>query len=238
MATATATAPVTGSVDPTPSPRRALGMMLLPAVLLALIVTGYVVTRGGAVSEDRLRAALPYLIALNHALVLGVLLYALRREGRRLSDLGWRVPAGLAALTREIGTGIGAGVLLYLFKELVFDSVQALVAGNQPTFTTLFNLRLGPAEVPLLVVATTFVFVEESVYRGYGLGALLARWGRAAALVAMAGLFGLLHWGNGPVAVVYTAVIGLAIGGLFLWRRSLWTTTLAHALYNALVILT
>ncbi|MDX1579157.1 MAG: hypothetical protein R3266_11770 [Gemmatimonadota bacterium] len=56
---------------------------------------------------------------------------------------------------------------LYLFEELVIDSVRMLLAGHAPTYTSLFRFRPQGRELPLAFVATLLVFVEESVYRGY-----------------------------------------------------------------------
>lgn len=219
-----------------PGLRRALGLLALPAVLLTVLILGYVGSRGGEVDEPALRSVLPYLIAVNHAVVFGVLLWVLRREGRTLADIGWT--AAGRGIGREVLLGALLGVALYLVKELVFDSIRAILAGSRPTFTTLFRFGWDPAELPLLAVATTFIAVEESVYRGYGLRPLTDRWGTAAGLAVMAVLFGLLHWGNGALAIVFTGTIGVVMGGVFLRRRTLTAVVVAHALYNAMVLLT
>lgn len=214
-------------------------MMALPALLLTLLIVAYVVAQGGQVQESRLRAVLPALILANHITVFAVLLAVLRREGRTLRDIGWRTDGtGWRGWGRALLLGLLAGLALYLFKELVLDSVRALLGGRPPTFTTLFRFGFRAEELPLLAVGTTLVAVEESVYRGYGLAALDARWGRGRALLAMAVLFGLLHWGNGVLAVAFTGVLGLGFAALYLWRRDLVVPFVAHALYNAMVILT
>lgn len=222
---------------PCPTASRALGVMALPALLLTVLLVGYVVWQGGVATEAELRRALPYLIGANHSLVFVALLLVLRHEGRALQDIGWRRDRG-SSILRAVLLGAAAGLSLYLFKELVLDAILALTAGNTPTFTTLFRFGYDREELPLLVVATTLVAVEESVYRGYGLAALAYRWGPGRAILAMAVLFGLLHWGNGALAAVFTGVLGVAFGGLYLWRRSLIVPLVAHVLYNALVILT
>lgn len=222
----------------TPSAARALAVMALPAGLLTVLIVGFVIAQGGVAEEAELRRVLPYLIILNHSVVFAVLLVVLRREGRRLSDIGWRRDPRAPGLAGAVMAGILAGLALYLFKELVLDSAQALQSGNRPTFTSLFRFSIDRAELPLLAVATTLVAVEETVYRGYGLAALDVRWGRVRALVAMAVLFGLLHWGNGVLAILFTGTLGLGFAGLFLWRRSLIVPLTAHIVYNALVILT
>lgn len=220
-----------------PTVRRALMVLALPAALLTVLIIGYVGSRGGAVEESQLRAVLPYLIAVNHTVVFGVLVWLLRREGRALRAIGWRREPG-RPVWRELVLGVVLALALYLLKELGFDSIRALAAGSRPTFTTLFRFGWDPTELPMLVVATTFIAVEESVYRGYGLRPLVERWGPAVGLAVMAVLFGLLHWGNGVLSVVFTGTIGAVMGGVFLWRRTLTAVVVAHALYNAMVLLT
>lgn len=220
-----------------PGVRRAVAMMLLPALLLTVLIVGYVASRGGVATEEQVRSVLPYMIALNHTVVFVVLLVLLKREGRSLESIGWRGGAG-PAWVREVGVGLSFGLAFYLLKELGFDSIEALAAGSRPTFTSLFRFRLDTSDVPLLAVATTFIAVEESVYRGYGLPPLVRRWGAPAGLLVMGLLFGLLHWGNGVPAILFTGTLGVLFGALFLWRGTLIAPVVAHALYNAMVILT
>ncbi len=226
-----------GTNEREPGVGRALALLALPALLLTLLIVGYVVSRGGEVVESELRGVLPALIAANHTVVFVVLLVVLGREGRTLGDMGWRLSPD-RGLARELAMGVAVGLAFYLLKELGFDSIRALAAGVEPTFTTLFRFRPSLEEAPLLVVATTFMAVEESVYRGYGLPPLCRRWGAPVALAVMGALFGLLHWGNGGLAVVFTGTLGVLFGVLFLWRGTLVAPVAAHGLYNALVILT
>lgn len=222
---------------PEPGVGRAIALMTLPAALLTVLVLGYVAARAGAADGSEVRRVVPYLIAVNHTLVFAVLLWLLRREGRNLASIGWRLTPE-RPLGREVGVGIGAGLGMYLLKEFVFDSVRALVAGAAPTFTSVFRFQGPGEELPWLLVGTTFIVVEESVYRGYGLAPLRRRWGGAAALLVMGVLFGLLHWGNGPLAIGFTGVLGVVSGLVYLWRGTLTAPIVAHALYNALVLLT
>lgn len=226
-----------GKQESPPGTLRAVAMLALPAVVLTVLIFAYVIMHGGAVDETELRGVLPLLIAVSHATVLGALLWTLHRERRRLADIGWRLSLG-QSLWREVLIGLALALALYLMKELVFDSVRAMLAGNRPTFTSLFRFRWNADEVPLLAVATTFILVEESVYRGYGLAPLVERLGSVGGLLVMSVFFGLLHWGNGGLAVVFTGIIGLIYGALFLWRRTLPAVIVAHAAYNAIVILT
>lgn len=80
-------------------------------------------------------------------------------------------------------------------------------------------------EVPLLLVATTLVFIEESVYRGFALPPLRRRFGLGAALAISSICFGFLHWGNGVFAIGATSVIGLFFALVFVGRRNLIAVT-------------
>lgn len=220
-----------------PSPRRAVAMMLLPTGLLTIAIVAFVAARGGAVEEAAIRAALPWLIAASHTVAFLVLLVVLGSENRSLRHIGWRSGGRAERIATEAAIGLAAALVLYLFKEFVLDSIRAALAGNQPTFTSLFRFSLPAGDMPMLFTAVLFPAVEESVYRGYGLPPLEAKWGRPIGLAAMAVLFGVLHWGNGPLNVAFAAVLGLAFAVLFLWRRTLLAATIAHAGYNALVLL-
>lgn len=232
-----ATAPVASR-----PPWLAWTLLFLPAMLLMVLIVAYAASRGlspaDPVAERTVRRALPYLIAVNHLTVFGVLLLALRRSGETLADVGWSVRAVGSTVGREVAVGVVCALGLYLFKELVIDSVRLLAAGHAPTFTSLFRFRPAELQIPFTLAATLLVFVEESVYRGYVLPWLEERRGVGWAVGISSAAFGLLHLGNGPMAVVATAVLGALLAGVFLWRRNLVAGTVAHALYNLAVLLT
>jgi membrane protease YdiL (CAAX protease family) len=132
---------------------------------------------------------------------------------------------------------VGA-LVLYLFKEFAVDSIRAIVAGNSPTFNSLFRFNLGGIYVPMAVVAAGLVFVEESIYRGFAIPRLSQRFGVTWAIVISSVFFGLLHWGNGVFAIFNGMVYGVFFSGFFFWRRNLVAGIVAHAGYNLLVLAT
>lgn len=229
-----------GTTAAPPSHRRALGLLALPAALLAILIFGSalaiaVVTGGGAADvEARLPDWIPWIIAANHTLVFGVLLAALRDEGRSLGDIGWTRlrPAGLA---REIALGLVVSAATFGLERRVIDPVGRLLEG---TAADVGGGGVDVSGVPLawLVVAVVFPFVEETVYRGYGIGLYRRRIGLAGAVVVSTALFGLLHWGQGTWGMVDTALLGLVYAGAWVWRGSLWAPTVGHAGYNAATI--
>ena len=218
-------------------------ILAIPAFLLGIIIF----TAAGAgiqlrgIEPDQIGAfieeLLPLLLTVNHILVFGILLYILNKNSLKLSDIGWKIPD--SGLGREIITGILFGVLLYLFKEIVYDPIDAYLNGRSPSFTSLFNFHLNRSEVPMIAAAVSIIFIEESVYRGFGIKAMNNRYSIYSTVLVTSIFFGLLHWGNGPEAILYTSVVGLFYAGIFLWRkRNLIAVTVAHGLYNLFILLT
>jgi uncharacterized protein len=110
----------------------------------------------------------------------------------------------------------------------------------------IVNLAFGVKNAPLsillgwLVVSLSAAVVEEGIYRGLILHALLPRGAWQAALIS-AGLFSLAHGlnvfaGYTPayvlLQVAYTFAIGFCFAAMLLRGGSLWPLVLAHTLIN------
>jgi membrane protease YdiL (CAAX protease family) len=85
-------------------------------------------------------------------------------------------------------------------------------------------------------------FGEEVIYRAFiinrvaemGAGARRAWW---AAVAVSAVVFGLVHFDWGPMGIVQTAFMGLALGIAYLRvRRRLWVLILAHAYMDTILL--
>lgn len=217
-------------------------MLLLPPVSLGVLIFAYAAAAGLSPAdpgtEEAIRSALPGILAVNHLSLFVLLVLLLRREGETPADIGWNVRAVDATVAGEVIVGLACALGLYLLKELAVDPVRQLLVGQRPTFTSLFAFRPASLEAGMALAATGLVFVEESVYRGYALPFFEERWGPVPAVLVTSVAFGLLHWGNGPGAILFAAVWGLPLAGIFLWRRNLVAGTVAHALYNLAVLLT
>jgi membrane protease YdiL (CAAX protease family) len=217
-------------------------ILLLPPASLGVLIFAYVAVRGLSPAEPdteaAIRGALPAILAINHLGLFGLLVWLLHRDDETLSDIGWSLVRRGRNLASELIVGLLCGLGLYLLKELAVDPVRQLVAGQSPTFTSLFNFRTAQLDVALAAASTGLVFVEESIYRGYALPFLAERWGTLVAVLVTSLAFGPLHWGNGLGAILFASVWGMLLAGIFLWRRNLVAGTVAHALYNLMVLLT
>lgn len=217
-------------------------MLTLPAVLLAAIIAAYItlfpVEPSAPGFEGDLRKVLPLFIAINHVIAFGVLLWLLKRRNEPISAIGWNWSTISLSWKRELLVGLAGALALYLFKEFAIDSIRAILAGTRPTFTTLFNFTTEGLYVPLLLVATLLIFVEESIYRGFAIPRLGKRFGLPMAVLVSTLFFALLHWGNGPFALLSSFLLGLLMATIFLWRQNLVAVTVAHAGVNLLMLLT
>lgn len=215
-------------------------MLVLPSLFLALLIFSFVsfgdLDPAAAGTEQVIREALPYLIAVNHLTMFALLVYLLRRRNIDVSSIGLRIRP--RNFTSEIVFGLVGALALYLFKEFAIDSIRAVLAGDTPTFNSLFRFNWGGLYIPMAVVAVAFVFVEESIYRGFAIPRLSQRFGVTWAIVISSVFFGLLHWGNGGFAILNGMVYGVFFSGFFLWRRNLVAGIIAHAGYNLLVLAT
>jgi membrane protease YdiL (CAAX protease family) len=217
-------------------------MLLLPPVFLAVLIAAYAaLTRwspGAPGAQATLRSALPAIIAVNHLALFGLLVVFLRRNGETLADIGWSVKRVNSTLVRELVIGLVCGLALYLLKEFVFDSAEAILAGRTPTFMSLFRFNPRQEDLGWALAGTTLVFVEESIYRGYALPFLKTRWGTWSAVAVTSAAFALLHWGQGTSGMIHALVLGGMFAGVLLWRRNLFAGTVAHAFYNLTLIVT
>jgi membrane protease YdiL (CAAX protease family) len=152
-----------------------------------------------------------------------MLLFVVRIERRPLSSVGLRRPHW-----RDLGIGIAAGMLLVALLALYYLVIVPMMGLPDETqqmqgITSLpFLLRFG-----LVVRAAVF---EELCYRGFAIERLAevigSRW-IAAGISFVAFVYAHLgYWGWSHLIVA--AIGGFVLTGLYLWRRTLSQTMIAH----------
>ncbi|NJO04215.1 MAG: CPBP family intramembrane metalloprotease [Chloroflexaceae bacterium] len=171
--------------------------------------------------------ALIYLLIL-----LAVYLFAARRSG--WAALGWRpVPIPMLlmvpALLLLIITGMVLINLLIVLATGDFENpqVDALTGGNALTSNQLLLL--------LVLVAGVVPAVEEVFFRGMIYGLMRRQWGALLAIVASAALFSVVH--VLPILMPALFFVGLVLGFLREWSKSIVPCILLHSLQNALVLI-
>jgi uncharacterized protein len=134
----------------------------------------------------------------------------MKREGLSWKDIGWRLRDG-QQLWREILIGAVPGVVIALLCFFVLTPVLVSLkniwdyvrAGSVLT-------ALGASLIPFAIADVLFApFVEESIYRGYGLTRMLGKFSRPVAIALSVFFFGILHWTGG---FWYTVLVGIVAG--------------------------
>ena len=215
---------------------------LLAAPFLALVLIVLVSVYFGIVTQGKDPAAIPQLaadstpyqlVALQIWLLL-VLMKTMKREGLSWKDIGWKLQDG-QQLWREILIGAVPGVviaLLYFFVLTpILVSLQKLwdyvPAGSVLT-------ALGASLIPFAIADVLFApFVEESIYRGYGLTRLLGKFSQPAAIALSVFFFGILHWTGGFWYIVLVGIVaGVPFAYLRVTRKNIIAPFAAHLALN------
>lgn len=171
-----------------------------------------------------------------------LLLFILAWVSLRLRHMGWR-DVGLRRPSNWLAT-IALAILIgcgyqALDSVLIGPLLQRLTgeAINLSQFAILKG-NLAALIISLVLTWTEAAFIEEMFFRAYLLNRLMdlfgrANWGIALALVIHAILFGVGHTYQGLTGVLDTALAGLLIGLLYLWRRgNLWLPILTHGIID------
>lgn len=221
--------------------RRVWVMLIVPPILFLAVIIGVsvyfgVILRGDAqaIAESVPRAA-PYIVLIVQLLLLALLLRTLRADGLTFREVGWRFAAG-QNWWREalIGTLVGAPLgLLYIFVlSPLLATAQRVIGDYVPPDQILVSL--GSAVLPFFIANVVLApFVEENIYRGYAITRLRQQFGVFSTAVLTCLFFGLLHWTGGFWYIILTGLIaGVIFTVLFLWRRTIVATYVAHLALN------
>ena len=163
-------------------------------------------------------------------LLVFVIWLALRRRGLRLADLiGGRWDSA-KAVVRDIGLAVGCVVLVMIPLSWLGDRFGGSSKQVDVNLIPTSALELAG----WVTVSVTAGFCEEYFFRGY-LTEQFAVWSRSRwfAILAQAIFFGLCHAYYGAVQMFAVVLLGLALGLLAHWRKSLRPGMLAHGLVDS-----
>lgn len=172
---------------------------------------------------------------------------------------GWKPVAQGVFYSLAIRLGIGliafviltaAAIVLVGSGTMTMEEFPKLVKKLVPSPERMINIK-AISEDPLyrLVMATYISFIvaglREELWRAgmLALGISLLRSPlspRVATLLAILGsslIFGLGHLYQGGLAVGITAIIGVILGYIMLYHRSIWPAVIAHGCFDALSFL-
>lgn len=152
-----------------------------------------------------------------------VLLYVIAIERRSLASIGFRAPKGWDigwALIFGIVMFVGAGVL----DSLVFPALHWKI--NAAAYQAIIGAPIGYR----IALVTRAAVCEEILFRAYPLERLTA-WSGSMWLAGLVSLvvFTYAHLSSwGAPQLVVAAYGGALLTILYLWRRNIWASMLAH----------
>lgn len=156
--------------------------------------------------------------------------------------LGAAWSIGLRALVAALVTCVAVALIVW---QKIHGGEAASLDAFRPKIENLISPAALHDPVYLFTTLTLVSFVvaglREELWRAgmmAAFGKLLParwrnRWGKAASIVFAAVIFGLGHLPQGAAGVVLTGVLGLGLGWVMTFHRSLWVAVLAHGFFDA-----
>ena len=179
---------------------------------------------------------LAVLMPADTALLLALVVWRIRAGGERASAvlLGtrqWRREGWLGA--GLVPVVVGAVVIVMLALRALWPGLHNVDANP---FEALLRTRVDALVLGVLVIMTGGL--KEEVQRAFVLHRFDQQLGGARlGLVIYSLVFGTGHVIQGYDVAIVTALLGLAWGTLFLWRRSVVAPAASHAGFNAAQVL-
>lgn len=214
--------------------------LLALAVLLGSLLLGGV---GYAVAEE---VGLPEWVGIAVLTLVGYtppLVWSLRRLGRRV---GRGLSAGRSVIGRPRTTDIAKGALVWVSAVVAQAMVAAALLGLGVEVGSNTEGLFDDSGLSAALLVTAFAavvaapVVEEIVFRGVILPALVPRLGRAFAVITQGVVFGAVHvdpsGSAGVGLVVVLAAVGVVFGMATLLVGRLWPAIIGHALFNGVVL--
>jgi membrane protease YdiL (CAAX protease family) len=220
-----------------PTVWQAVGQLVL---MLVVAVAAAVV---GAILSDRLRLDDP---RWEGVITTAVIALACTLAALVMVGASRQTPAALGLHARGLGLEalIGFLAMLAMYAMIVCASLAIMVLKpewmNQSTAAQeAIERNLPPLSLrSMLGMMACVAAWEEVVFRGFlltRLHAILKRWWLAVPVGAS--VFAAGHVYEGPLAVVVIGLVGVVLGGLFAWRKSLVGPIVFHFFFNVVGML-
>jgi len=210
-----------------------LVMVFLPAVIIVLI--------GQAIAGEN-PIIFQTFVWIANLVMLGIVWVGLRLRGEKLSHLGLNKKfISFRSFFISFLVFIG-GLAGFMLGSVIMANITGIPEGADMSG---YNYLEG--NLPMLIAALLAVFIassfgEEVIYRGFlitrisEMGGNTKTWLRLAVLISSI-VFGLIHFKWGPMGMVQTGFMGLALGIAFLMtKRNLWALVMAHAYMDAILM--
>ncbi|MDA3129243.1 CPBP family intramembrane metalloprotease [Aliibacillus thermotolerans] len=167
--------------------------------------------------------------------LIGFLMIVIFYGGNRIEYIRslWKIDG----LLDQVFSGCIIGILFAVIVVFLYKMKWIQLPKNEYTelIIQILKKRYG-----IVTIALGAGLSEEILFRGAMLGVLVSYFSPVFSLVIVSAIFMALHIPQykGSVLIhVIIFIMGLGLGGLFLWTEALWAPITAHAVYNGFLSL-
>lgn len=206
-------------------------------LLVIVLISVYFGAKGVAETDIPLKLSqnIPTLILIVQLIILAILYFTTKKENFNLIKDGWKLENKRLLLTDSM-YGIATGLVLavaYIYALSPLQKYLQIHVGDfVPAGETL--KALGSQNLHFFVANVVLApFVEESLYRNYGLTRFVKVYGIKRSVILSSVLFGLLHWTGGVWYILLTCMfIGVPFALIAIKRQNILWVFAAHLTLN------
>ena len=181
-----------------------------------------------------------------NVLVLALIWLGAWLRAETLADFGLDMPK-LNVKKVAKGLGVSIIVLVLALVGFVLGSVIMVNITGMPTPADLSGYDYLKNNLGLFLMAMAGIyfvssFGEEVIYRGFLINRVIQlgsdnRTTKIIAVIISSIIFGLIHYGWGPMGIVQTGLMGVALGACYLYLgKRLWPLIMAHVYLDTMLI--
>lgn len=142
----------------------------------------------------------------------------------------WVLPAILAVIAINFTLSLVNNVMISsLSPSLISQLIEPSEMEGKPLYEIVIFFFLS-----IISTAVVPALCEEYLFRGGVLTEMLP-FGKSTAIFASSFLFGLMH--QNPFQFLYTMIMGIAIGYIYVKSKSIWACVLLHFLNNLVTVI-
>ncbi|HEX9043472.1 MAG TPA: type II CAAX endopeptidase family protein [Candidatus Limnocylindrales bacterium] len=236
-----ATAPYAG-----PSPFLVFAATIPPTIVLGALAVIPLVALGVGPLDASPAALLVSLVVTTVVYVASIRLLVVGPGALSWRDMGL-VPSGTSRW-RDLAAGAALAIPIVILTSILADVLVAILGATPPSVVPL-NTGTGGLILNLLSAAVVTPFGEELFFRGFATTAWVRGLGERGGLLRGALFFAVIHvlliGGSSFDEALRAAIVGfvgripvsIALGWIFLRRRSLYASIGLHATFNATLVI-
>ena len=170
----------------------------------------------------------------------------IKLRGQKWSDFGLtsgriNLKGSMRILLRSLLVCI-LGLSGYILGSIIMANISGMPESADMSNYEYFHNNIFMLIITLIGVYIVSSFGEEVVYRAFLINriselGLDSKYGKMAAVLISAVIFGLVHLEWGPTGIVSTGLMGLVMGICYLkFKKKLWILVLAHAYMDTILL--